>query len=441
MNDSRPAAAASSARQSRALLILCALAAAHTAWALFQWYELVIARRGGEIVCVGGGHCSEVWSSPFASAVHARTGLPVAAWGVVWGISALVLPLVARIRRSRRRPAEAWIGATALTALAGLVGAAVLLSASIAFGHLCTTCALTYVLVLGYFATALAGLGLPAFAQLVSGAPLALAITAAAVALLYIPGVRTPQSLSSEGVKALESLPKPSEGSPDDREMVNFINSLPAQSKQLLSDTLAAYAAAQVVTLPPARVVIGPKYPRLALTEFTDTLCPHCAQMHEVLKELRLRFGPDAFSLEPHQYPLDSSCNKSVTGSGNPLRCLAARVQICAEGAPNEFEFVGSLFENQNALDEPKLWELARVLGARADVEACAKSAETEKKLQDDIAWAQGHGIQGTPFLFIGGRQAVAFPPLLYVLSLTRGATTHPVYASLPPPQPLPWEK
>jgi serine/threonine-protein kinase len=219
---------------------------------------------------------------------------------------------------------------------------------------------------------------------------------------------------------------------------VTFIDSLPAQAKQLLSDTLAAYAAGPIVTLPPARAVIGPQFPRLVLTEFTDTLCSHCAQMHEVLKELRIRFGPDAFSVAPHQYPLDSGCNSAIKGESNPVRCLAARVQICAEGAPNEFEFVGSLFESQTTLDEAKLWELSQVLGPRDDLEACVKSPETEKKLQDDIAWAQSHGIQGTPFLFIGGRQTLAFPPLIYALALTRGVLTHPAFAALPPAQPIP---
>jgi hypothetical protein len=96
MTAARSAAAAESSRTSRALLLASAIALVHTAWALFQWYELIVARRGGDIVCVGGGHCAEVWSSPFATAVHARTGMPVAAWGVVWGIAAFLLPAIAR---------------------------------------------------------------------------------------------------------------------------------------------------------------------------------------------------------------------------------------------------------------------------------------------------------------------------------------------------------
>jgi serine/threonine-protein kinase len=432
-----------STRQTRALAVAAAIALLHTAWALFQWYELLVARRGGTIVCgPGGGHCAEVWDSPFASAVHAQTGLPVAAWGVAWGVTALVLPLVARIRIARRRVVEPWLGATLLTAVAGVVGAGVLLSASLAFGHLCTTCGLTYLLVLAYTATCAFGVGLVPLAQIARGAPLAVGVLALAFALLVVPGRRTPQSLAASGAKALESLPALTGGSADEREIVRFIDGLPSDVKQLLSDTLAAYAAGPVVAPPPARSVIGPANPRLAFTEFTDTLCSHCAQMHEILLQLRERFGSDAFSLAPHQYPLDQACNSAIKrDDSEPIRCLAARVQICTEGKPGAFEFVGSLFKNQASLTEQKLWELAKPMGSREELAACASSPETEKKLQDDIAWALAHHIQGTPFVFIGGRQVIAFPPLLYVLALSRGAPSSPAYAALPPPQPLPWEQ
>jgi protein-disulfide isomerase len=442
MTESRTAAG-KSARQSRALWIAAAIALVHTGWALFQWYELVVARSGGDIICgPGGGHCAEVWDSPFASAVHARTGLPVAAWGVAWGIAALALPLVARTRIARRRVAEPWVAGTLLTAAGGALGVVGLLTASLLFGHFCSTCGLTYVLVLAYAAVCFVGLGLPPLAQLARAAPLVAGVLALAFALLIVPGRRTPQSLAASGAKAMQSLPEPAGASADEREIVRFVASLPADAKQLLSSTLAAYAAEPVITPPPARTVIGPANARLQITEFTDTLCSHCAQMHEILIELRKHFGPDAFALAPHQYPLDSSCNSAIQrGDSTPIRCLAARVQICAEGIPGEFEFVGSLFENQTGLTEEKLWELAKPMGAREQLEACARSPETEKTLQDDIAWAVAHGIEGTPLLLINGRQAIAFPPLIYVLELSHGAPSHPAYAALPPPQPLPWAK
>ena len=431
----------------RALLVASALGLVQAGWAAFQWYELLVARRGGSVVCLGGGgHCAEVWDSPFAGAVHAGSGLPVAAWGVAFGLVACALPFVARIRLARRRTAEAWLGGTFAAAIGGVVGAGVLLAASLRFGHLCTTCATSYVLALAYAAAAFWATGVPAAAALARGAPLAAALLGVAYGVLYVPGSRTPQNTMSAGARALEAAPAPPAApigaTPEEREISAFIGSIPPEARQLLSDTLAAYAASGEYDLPAPRTVIGPAAaePRLRLTEFTDTLCGHCKQLHETLLELRRRFGDAGFSVAPHQYPLDPSCNKNIVrDDSEPIRCLAARVQICAEGKPGAFEFVGKLFENQSSLTDAMLWELAAPLGPRAELEACARSPETEKKLQDDIAWAAGHGISGTPFLFVGRRQAIAYPPLLYVLALTRGAPSNPAFVVLPPPQPIPW--
>ena len=448
MDEARSPAAKSAAR-GRWLAVAALLGRAVAGWAAFQWEQLLVAHRGGEVFCVGGGsHCVEVWDSPFANAVHAYTALPVAGWGVVWGIAAFAVPLVARVRSGRRRVAEPWVGGTIALAFAGALGVLVLLAASYAFGHFCSTCGLTYVLVLAYAGVALFGLGFVAGAELTRGALLALGIAAIAYAVLFVPGLRTPRNLEAAGAQAVKGAAAPAapavmtEGTPEEREIVRFIQSLQPDVQQLLSDTLAAYQAAPIWSPPPARTVMGAAEPRLALTEWTDTLCSHCAQMYEVLVQLRERFGPNAWSLSPHQYPLDPLCNPNVhVEQSQPIRCLAAKVEICSEGKPGEFEFMGELFRNQAKLDDAMLWRFAEAVGPKAELEACANSPDTAKKLADDMKWATDHGIQGTPLLLIGGRQAIAFPPLIYVLALSHGAVTSPAYAGLPTPQPLPWQK
>ena len=427
----------------RTLWLTAALGLAAAGWAAFQWLELVRMRHGESIVCgPGGGHCAELWDSPFASAVHAHSGLPVAGWGVVWGIAAFVLPLVAAIRVGRRRIAATWVAGTLLVAFAGALGTLGLLAAQFAFGQYCLTCLGTYAVALAYAGVAIFGLGFAEGADLGRGAALAFGIAALSYAALFVPGQRTPHNVVSEGAKAVESLPQPVLGTDDEREIARFIQSLTPEVQQLLSDTLAAYSAAPVWTPPEPRVVIGAADARLAFTEFTDTLCSHCAQMYEVLVQLRQRFGPNAFSLAPHQYPLDPLCNPNVhVPQSQPIRCLAAKVQICTEGKPGDFEFVGELFRNQAKLDDELLWKLAEPMGGKAELEKCANSPETAKKLADDMAWATAHGIKGTPLLLVDGLEAIAFPPLIYVLALSRGAVTSPAYASLPSPQPLPWQK
>ena len=54
-----------------------------------------------------------------------------------------------------------------------------------------------------------------------------------------------------------ESAPLPA-ATPDDQELARLIREAPAEVRQLISDTLADYAAQPVWTPPPPRTVIGP---------------------------------------------------------------------------------------------------------------------------------------------------------------------------------------
>jgi len=425
--------------RARWLGIAAALGLASAGWAAFQWVQLLASRAGAEVVCFGsGGHCAEVWDSPFATLVHAKTRLPVAGWGLVFGLVAFALPLVARIRLARRRAADTWLAASWVTAVAGLVGVGVLLAASLRFGHVCTTCALSYVLVAAYGGAVFVATRVAPPPAVLRGAPLAAAAAVLAFLLLLYPGLQTPASMSSAGAKAVEGVAPLAPGA-DDAELARFIGQLPAEVKQLLSDTLAAYAASPEIDPPPARAVIGPANARLQITEFFDTLCGHCAQMHETLVQLRQRFGADAFALSPHQFPLDPGCNPSVVREdSDPLHCIAARAHICAEGKPGAFDLAAALFKQQRALSEPIILAEAEKVVPKDELAACMASPETAAKLAADVAWATSQGVRGTPFLLIGKRKALPFPPLLYVLALTRGSATNPAFAALPPAQPLP---
>jgi protein-disulfide isomerase len=424
-----------------ALALAAAIGLASAAWAAFQWWQLIVARRGGQVICApgGGGHCAEVWDSPFASAIHHWTGLPVAGWGVAWGVIAFALPFVTRARMARRRASDTWLAATFVTGIAGAFGVAALLGASLRFGHICTTCALTYVLAMAYAAVCFVAVRGAVPSALVRGGALAAGGLALAFSFLLVPGLRTPPNATAAGARAVGEVPRLPADASDDEELARFIQDLPEQGRQLLSDTLADYAASPVWEPPPTRTVIGPNNARLRLTEWSDTLCSHCAQLHDTLLQLQERFGPEAFSLAPHQYPLDPSCNASVKREdSNPLPCLGARIKICAEGKSGEFELSSELFRRQQELTESLALDLAKGVVPPDELEACLHSPETERKLQDDIRWAVDHGIQGTPLLLISGRKALPFPPLIYALALTRGAPSNPAFAALPPPQPIP---
>jgi outer membrane biosynthesis protein TonB len=184
-----------------------ALAAAHALWALFQWTQLILARRGGDHFCGLGepGSCAAVWDLPLASAVQGGTGLPVAGWGLVWSVVAFALPLWALVRRARERAVEPIWSAALLTVLAGIASVVVLAAASAVARIFCTTCVITYALVLAYAAVCLRASDGLRPAQIPRGAALALGATLVAFLALLYPGLRTPESPAMEEAAFLEA--------------------------------------------------------------------------------------------------------------------------------------------------------------------------------------------------------------------------------------------
>jgi serine/threonine-protein kinase len=206
--------------------------------------------------------------------------------------------------------------------------------------------------------------------------------------------------------------------------------------RQTLADSLHLHKNGIALPAAPARVLIGDAAAPVRITEFTDVLCDHCAELHETLAQLQRMAPAGSFSIEPRQFPLDAECNPAVQRGGSPVRCLAAKAQICMEGNPKLFEFSGELFAKQKTLGVADVYEIAERYSARAELDSCIKSSATTAKLQDDVQLALRYELDGTPLVLLNGRKAVAFPPFLYSLVLTRGSLEHPAFASLPPPNP-----
>jgi protein-disulfide isomerase len=506
------------------LALAVALAAAHALWSLFQWDQLILARRGGDFFCGLGKSesCATVWDLPIATAVQSGTGLPVAGWGLVWSVVAFALPLWALVRRARGRPLEPVWSATLLTVLGGVASVAVLGGASFVSREFCATCVITYALVLAYAAVCLCAADRLRPAQIQRGALLALSVTSVAFLVLLYPGLRTPRSAAGEREAFLEvakapvveevkpaevtkapvveevkpaevakapvveevkpaevakapvvaevkpaevakapvvAKAKPAEvakapveakvkpaevaKAPVEAEVKfdavrldELIARLSPELRQGLSDALAVYARGDRVSLRPGRLVIGSSAAPVRITEFTDTLCGHCAQLHKSIEILQELLPSGSFALESRHFPLDAECNPAIQmrSSGDGVRCLAARAMICVE--KNWLPFAGVLFKNQRRLTTKRIYSLAAPFISRERLEDCVTSAETEAKLRDDIAWALQHEIKGTPLLLVNGREAPASLEFLFAMVLAKANPEHPAFAVLPPPQP-----
>lgn len=460
-------------KPTRSLWILAALGLLSALLGAFLWRQLMVARAGGTPICGFGeeGACSALWDSAFASAVHARTGLPVAAWGLVWGMVALILPLLALDERGGRGARTA----VRLTALGGLVATVGLAAVSVSDGIFCAGCVATYVLVLAYGLVTFFGLG-PSLPSLGTGVSLALGATVVAWLLFLYPGTQTPQAEGYALERAMtrtapvttpvqeepseprasvgEAAPVPppaaedeggSEGpaSPEaegveaqlNRAIWDFVLELDAPSQQMLADALYVYTHSPIIPVREPRLILGPEDAPVRLTDFTDVRCPACADLHSNLKIFEQAVPPGTFNLEPRHFPLDGRCNPLIPQERpEAIRCQAAKALICLEPSGETAQLQSELFANQEQLDERMLFQLASSYMPEADLRECMESPETASKLGNDIAWAQAHHIRGTPLVLLNGRKGSSFGPFLYVMLLNEGRADHPAFEQLPPP-------
>ncbi len=460
----------------RALGLLVLLGLTSGLWALFQWTQLVAARTGGSSFCSLGDStaCVDIWDSAFATAIQEWTGVPIAGWGLVWSLAATALPLWALVGRAegdskgeakekgdgqeeKAEPSSAWV-ATVWISLAGVVAVLGLIAASLAYGALCTTCAVTYTLVAAYVAVCFVQTP-PTAVPLARGISPAAAAVAAAYVLLFIPGLQTPMSQAAESRKALLQITgeqvaerrvdepsRPAPGSPragDPGEpataedpierLATMLAQLPPQVKQLFADELLRYKTSEAVPLRDPRSLVGPANAPVRITEWTDTLCGHCAGLHDTLAQLRSALPPDSFAVEARHFPLDSTCNAEITSDpAHPVRCLAAQAKICLEGKEGAFDYANRLYVRQSGLTDEDVYSQAEPWMSRDELATCVASDATSAKLADDVAWAAENEIEGTPMVLLNGKRVAPFGPLLFALVLTEGDATHPAFAGLP---------
>ncbi|MCP4501980.1 MAG: thioredoxin domain-containing protein [Deltaproteobacteria bacterium] len=471
------------APSSSSTAILVLLGALNAMWAVFLWGELLLTRAGGTAFCAMSEkvNCSQLWDGPFASAIHSATRVPIAGWGLIFGLMSFALPLFLLVQSSKGQTPSALITAIRILGAAGALTVVLLLGISAKEGALCIGCLLTYFLVAGY-----------AYISLVSwkefgfdDAGKAIGQSAAFAGILFLamlyPGMGTPSSTSTQtkdmfaaqknangtstnananantNTNASKHNPPAKEhaqphaaagghglvGAPagdvvvDEARIRQFMKSLPPQALQSLSDSLHTYRTSKVLNRKAPRNVMGPNA-ALTVIDWTDIRCRHCSQLHEVLAEIYKSVAKGSFNVESRHFPLDGNCNKGIQRrSEDGFNCKAAKAQICMEKHGDAlFEYAGLLFKNQRTLDEAGLYKHAAKWMTKAELAACIEDPATEKKLQDDIAYALESDPEGTPVVIVNGRKANGYPPFVFALILAQGNANLEVFKSLPTPKP-----
>jgi uncharacterized membrane protein/protein-disulfide isomerase len=428
----------------RGALALLGLGLAESALSIFQWMQLDTLRKGGSTVCGVSEriNCETVWNSAFASAVHEFARMPVAVLGLVWGLVAVALSALYLVWQRNGRTVRPAVNGLRLTAAAGVVATLVFGAASAGAGALCLTCLGTYVLTLAFAVVAWRGLPGPLLPQPGEwGRALQWTggFTVAAYLALLMPGMETPRATAASA--AVTQLANTSvSDAPGSLEA--YLRGLDPREQQALANALAQYR--QDTPLParsPARRLHGPVDATVKMVEWTDSRCPHCKSLVEALALMKTRIPEGKLSLEARQFPLDAACNPLMPPQASDrtgTRCLAAKAQICLEQAPDFWQLREQLFASQASLTPEKVMDiLSSGSVARSQLEACVSSADTQRKLVEDVEYAKQHDLHGTPLVVINGREAMAIPSFLYALIMVGGDGNAPAFNVLPPAQPM----
>ena len=148
------------------------------------------------------------------------------------------------------------------------------------------------------------------------------------------------------------------------------------------------------VPIGPGDHVQGPADAPVTLVEYGDYECPHCGRAYPIVKALQKEFG-NRLRFVFRNFPLREQ---------HPHAEAAAETAEFAGEHKKFWEMHDLIFENQSALSDRLLGELARRLGL--DVNALHESLRSRvfsERVARDFSGGVRSGVNGTPTFFING--------------------------------------
>jgi protein-disulfide isomerase/uncharacterized membrane protein len=148
---------------------------------------------------------------------------------------------------------------------------------------------------------------------------------------------------------------------------------------------------------------IGALDPVVTVVEFSDYECPFCRVAHTQLRSLVERF-PTRLRVVHRHYPLDLSCNPSLTSRMHENACFAAMIAECA-GRQNRFWQANDyLFAEARMMNSRPISEIAHDIGLDATaLESCLR-AEGPRSVGLDVDEGNRLNIRGTPTFLVEGK-------------------------------------
>jgi protein-disulfide isomerase len=180
----------------------------------------------------------------------------------------------------------------------------------------------------------------------------------------------------------------------------------PKPSPSPIASANASPVASVVVTqsepgAEPAHAVGDPKAP-ITLEEFGDFQCPPCGALHPILKGLETEYGPQKLRIIFREFPLVP----------NHVHALAAARAAEAAGLQGKFwEMHDLIYEHQKDWHEvfdvrPAFDGYAKSIGLDMKQFTQDSSSEiVERRIFLDGKRAHSLGVQGTPTVFLNGKE------------------------------------
>jgi len=156
----------------------------------------------------------------------------------------------------------------------------------------------------------------------------------------------------------------------------------------------------------------GPAKAPVTIVEFSDMQCPHCQKAAAGIDQL-LAQEPEAHFVFQN-FPLPSH-NWAEKAAGY-VDCVGRASVV---GASNDavWKFIQKTFDEQANITEAnadeKLKAIATASGANGDeIATCAVKPDTKARIEASLALGKSVGVNGTPTLFINGRNVPGGAPV-----------------------------
>lgn len=149
----------------------------------------------------------------------------------------------------------------------------------------------------------------------------------------------------------------------------------------------------------------GPASAPVQLVVFSSLQCPGCRDLARNLDTLQAQYG-DRLAVVFKHFPLGTACNPSVGRDVHPRSCDLAAAAIAADYQDKFWAFQDRIFNGDRGADDARVQEIASEIGlALEDFERDRHSAETLRKLQEDIELGMQLDVEGTPTVFLNGKR------------------------------------